>query len=171
MRWAVCPTIRPGPAVSVMPAWAVPVIVGRDVFVGGDGRALTVSVGADVAVLEPPVLEAVTATRNVAPTSSAVAVYGCPVAESAMVGGDVLAGVVEAPATTPVGAETADASPAELLGDSGEDREADVGGDERVTAASRVRDVRAVTAAGVAAPPLVGVGDRLCSIPVGGGPP
>ena len=53
----------------------MPEIVGGLVFCGADGAAVTTAVGADDAVLDPTLFDAVTATRNVEPTSAFTAVY------------------------------------------------------------------------------------------------
>ena len=64
------PVHSPVSAVSVSPSRAVPEIDGRAVFAGGVGS--TVAVAADDAVSRPPGFVAVTTTRIVWPTSSAV---------------------------------------------------------------------------------------------------
>jgi hypothetical protein len=72
------PDHEPGDPVKTWPATALPEIVGGDEFAGGD--APTTAVGADVAVLEPALFDAVTTTRIVDPTSAADAAYDEPVA-------------------------------------------------------------------------------------------
>ena len=52
----------PADAVSVLPAFAVPLIAGGDVFSGFSPSATT-AVGADTALAEPSEFDAVTETR------------------------------------------------------------------------------------------------------------
>ena len=54
---------------------AVPLIVGSEVFVGAAAAARTALVAADDAVAEPFLFEAVTAKRNLKPTSAATGEY------------------------------------------------------------------------------------------------
>ena len=61
----------PGLAVSVCPALAVPVIVGRLRFTGGARvAALTTAVGFELAFVWPAALRAKTLARSVYPTSA-----------------------------------------------------------------------------------------------------
>jgi hypothetical protein len=70
------PLHEPEDAVIVCPACAVPLSCGNDVFVGADRvAAATAPVAADVAVAEPPVFAAVTATRSVVPASTDTSRY------------------------------------------------------------------------------------------------
>jgi hypothetical protein len=62
------PVQLPGDAVSVCPSCALPVIVGGDTFTGA--AAVTTAVAAELAVLAPALLLAVTATRTVDPRSA-----------------------------------------------------------------------------------------------------
>ena len=68
------PLQLPGLAVRVCPLWAVPEIVGREVFTGGEEVPWTTAVALDVALACPATFDAVTATRRVEPTSLSVAV-------------------------------------------------------------------------------------------------
>jgi len=63
----VVPVHVPAVAASVPPSIADPEIVGGEVFAGG--AAATTAVGADVTVLVPAELDAVTATTSVLPMS------------------------------------------------------------------------------------------------------
>jgi hypothetical protein len=75
------PLQLPFAAVSVWPSWAVPLIVGGDVFAGGTGGAdFTTAVCAEVAVTVPLLFVALTATRSVEPTSELVTMYVLAVA-------------------------------------------------------------------------------------------
>jgi len=56
-----------------------PVPAGHPVAGGGAG-AVTTAVGTDVELVEPALFVAVTATRNVVPTSACVSTYVCAVA-------------------------------------------------------------------------------------------
>lgn len=64
----------------VLPCVAVPLIVGSEVFVGAAAPARTALVAADDAVVEPFLFEAVTAKRNLKPTSAATGEYVIAVA-------------------------------------------------------------------------------------------
>ncbi len=66
------PDQLPGSAVRVWPSLAVPEMVGGEVLL--TGIAATTAVVAELALLEPPLFEAVTATRMVAPTSTLASV-------------------------------------------------------------------------------------------------
>ena len=68
------PTHVPLFALSVCPSWGVPLIVGREVFVGGAGEVTTV-VGTELTEVEPAEFLAVTTERIVWPTSEPVGVY------------------------------------------------------------------------------------------------
>ena len=63
--------------VSAFPSWAVPAIDGRDVFAGlaaaGEGRAATIAVGGENALVRPPAFLASTWSRMVCPMSTGVA--------------------------------------------------------------------------------------------------
>src|ERR671933_200316 len=61
----------PGSSVSVSAAWAVPEIVGGDVFEGAVGAAVTVAVCAEAALLEPTVAAVSTYVCAFAPARSA----------------------------------------------------------------------------------------------------
>ena len=67
----------PGSAVNVLPAWAVPEIVGAEALLGTVETAATTAVCAEEAVLEPALFDAVTVTRIVDPTSADASVYDC----------------------------------------------------------------------------------------------
>ena len=67
------PDQTPVEALNNCPTTALPLIAGRLVFAGGGGWPTT-AVWAETAVVLPPALLAVTATRSVAPTSAAVSV-------------------------------------------------------------------------------------------------
>jgi hypothetical protein len=58
----------------------VPLIVGSEVFVGAPVAAATALVGVDTAVVDPFLLEAVTAKRNLKPTSALTGEYVAAVA-------------------------------------------------------------------------------------------
>src|SRR4051812_42836693 len=80
--WRPTPVHSPLSAVSVSPAVAVPVTVGSVTTCGGSlgwtatvGDGCTTSDAAEVAVLVPRLSVAVTTTRSVRPTSSAVSAY------------------------------------------------------------------------------------------------
>ena len=68
----------PPVAVSSEPTWAVPLTSGSELLLGaapaggGGATACTAAVGAEVAVVEPDALVAVTAARIVAPWSALV---------------------------------------------------------------------------------------------------
>jgi hypothetical protein len=62
----------PGEAVRTAPSWGVPEIMGGEVLEGGTGAVATTEVAEDAADAEPPVLDALTTTFNVAPTSTFV---------------------------------------------------------------------------------------------------
>ena len=64
------PDHEPGSAVNVWPTCAVPEMVGAAVLLGATGAAATTAVCADETVVEPTLFDAVTATRNVEPTST-----------------------------------------------------------------------------------------------------
>ena len=65
------PVHVPGAAVSVWPSWAVPEMVGRDVFTGAVPDVPdTAAVGSEPSVVDPAVLLAVTKTRMACPTSA-----------------------------------------------------------------------------------------------------
>src|ERR687884_2385544 len=72
------PVHVPTDALSVWPSTAVPEITGGDVFAGGAGVATTVA--AELELAEPAAFVAVTATRNVEPTSPDTSWYVAPVA-------------------------------------------------------------------------------------------
>jgi hypothetical protein len=68
----VVPLHVPVDVVSDCPACVVPLTCGNAVFVGAETvAAATTPVAVDVAVAEPPVFAAVTATRSVVPASAA----------------------------------------------------------------------------------------------------
>src|ERR671933_411152 len=72
----------PGSAVSVCPSCGLPEMVGGDVFAGAVAAAVTTTVWAEPALLEPTELVAVTVTRSVEPTSAFATGYVCWVAEA-----------------------------------------------------------------------------------------
>src|SRR5215210_355966 len=72
------PVHSPGSAVSVRPSRATPLTVGATVLTGG--RAAITGVKALTATALPPAFATVTATRMVAPASSAVRTYVAAVA-------------------------------------------------------------------------------------------
>src|SRR5438105_3090053 len=63
----------PGCSVRVLPCCAVPVIVGRAVFPGGEGA--TTVVAADLALASPPALVDISSTLMVWPASAATGTY------------------------------------------------------------------------------------------------
>jgi len=65
----VLPDHDPGEALSVCPCCAVPLIVGKDVLLGGVAGPVTTAVTAESADPEPPAFDAVTTDRTVCPTS------------------------------------------------------------------------------------------------------
>jgi hypothetical protein len=64
---------EPGFAVSTLPCWAVPEMLGAAVLAGAGGT--TTAVGAEREVADPLAFEAVTATTRLEPTSVALSVY------------------------------------------------------------------------------------------------
>ena len=66
------PLHAPGLALRVCPLWAVPEMVGGDVLAGAVAAPCTTVVAAEVALVGPTVLVAVTATRIVLPMSAMV---------------------------------------------------------------------------------------------------
>ena len=68
------PVQLPFSAVSCWPAFAVPLIVGLAVFLGGFPAAATTAVGAERAVADPSAFFAVTSTRIVWPASAPTSV-------------------------------------------------------------------------------------------------
>src|ERR671932_2048111 len=79
------PLQLPGSAVSVWPSCALPEMVGGDVFAGAVAAAVTTAVCAELALLEPTELVAVTVTRSVEPTSAFATRYVCWVAPAMLV--------------------------------------------------------------------------------------
>ena len=69
------PDQLPGDAVNVCPTRAVPLIVGADVFTGGEGAARTAAVFALDADADPAEFVAATTTRNAEPRSARTGLY------------------------------------------------------------------------------------------------